>query len=232
MSILSDVGIRQLCENVDYNHYIVDQAHETSAHHDSNLSHIKSVIVDHVFVEKRMIEPFIPELIRTNAQGHRIISYGLTSYGYDVRIQNKVKLFTNINSSIIDPMRPDESCFVDGQIRTDEQGNSYFILPPNSYALTVTVEYFTMPNNLMVIVLGKSTYARSGIQINCTPVEAGFEGNIVIEISNGSNLPVKVYTEMGIAQFLFFIGDRPCDTSYADRNGKYQGQQGIVFSKV
>lgn len=181
---------------------------------------------------KPMIEPFVDTLVRTNDNGDKIISYGLTSYGYDVRIKDEVKLFTNVNSGVVDPMAPDESCFVDAKIQIDDKGNRYFILPPNSYALAVTEEYFRIPENVMVVCVGKSTYARSAILINTTPIEAGFEGEVVIEIGNGSNLPVKVYVGMGIAQFMFFRGNVICETHYGKRSGKYQGQRGITHSKV
>ncbi len=182
---------------------------------------------------KPMISPFIDHLVRENGEGEKLISYGLTSYGYDVRLDTEdVKVFTNANGGVVDPMVPDEKCFLDAEVRTNEKGLKYFILPPNSYALASTVEWFNIPRNVSVICLGKSTYARSCAIINVTPIEAGFEGNVVIEISNGSTLPVMIYLETGIAQFQFFHGDKPCDVSYADGNRKYQGQRGVTLSKV
>lgn len=155
----------------------------------------------------------------------KIISFGLSSFGYDVRLDRKFKIFTNINSALIDPLNFDEKCLVDFE-------GDYVIVPPNSYVLGNTVESFNIPNDIQVICVGKSTYARAGVIINVTPIEAGFSGQVVIEISNSTPLPVKVYANMGIAQFLFLQGDSPCEVSYADRNGKYQNQTGITLPKV
>ena len=190
-----------------------------------------------------MIEPFDRELIRETerpvmvgskieTQKHRIISAGLTSYGYDVSLSDDFKLFTNINSAVIDPKRPDPSCFIDARPLLADDGSEYVLLPPNSYLLASTVEYFRIPRDVMVICVGKSTYARAGAIVNTTPIEPGFEGNVVIEISNATNLPLRIYAREGIAQFMFFKGDRPCRTSYGDRGGKYQGQTGITLGKV
>lgn len=176
-----------------------------------------------------MIKPFSSKQHRTNEAGERIISWGLSSYGYDVRLaDDEVKLFTNANSTIVDPMEMDvESCLVDAVIHGRDEGHPYFILPPNSYALGYTVEVFNIPRDISVIAVGKSTMARAGAIVNVTPIEAGFKGTVVIEIANASTLPIKIYLGVGIAQFLFFRGDRPCHTSYADRGGKYQGQKGV-----
>lgn len=180
-----------------------------------------------------MISPFVDEQVRVNEAGSKIISYGLTSYGYDVRLKaDEVKVFTNANGGLIDPMRPCASNYIDAEIHTQEGGHKYFVLPPNSYALAATREYFRIPRNVLAICVGKSTYARSAVQINCTPIEPEFEGEVVIEIANSTTLPVKVYLETGIAQFLFFYGDRPSINSYADGNRKYQGQTGVTLSKV
>ena len=180
-----------------------------------------------------MIKPFVGELVRENDHGTKIISYGLSSYGYDVRLQkDNVKIFTNVNNAIVDPMAPDERCYIDAEIHTTDSGIDYFILPPNSYALGATMEYFCIPRNVTAICVGKSTYARSCLGVNVTPIEAGFEGEVVIEVSNGSTLPVKVYLGTGIAQFLFLMGDKECVISYGDGNRKYQGQQGITLSRV
>jgi len=178
-----------------------------------------------------MIKPFVDGQVRTE-NDNPVISYGLSSYGYDVRIQNEAKLFTNVNGGIVDPMEPDAKHFVVAELYENEKGQEYFIIPPNSYALAATVEEFSIPDNVTVICVGKSTYARSAILINTTPIEAGFCGEVVIEISNGSNLPVKIYPHMGIAQFLFLRGNELCDVTYAHRNGKYQNQKGITHSKV
>jgi dCTP deaminase len=204
-----------------------------------------------------MIEPFHPELIRHACaldawnpvldkgpapEGVRlhqyiperkIISHGLTSYGYDVSLSKEgVEIFTNINSTIIDPKRFDaDRCLVDAQVRKDEDGALYVVLPPHSYLLGRTVEYFRMPRDVIAVCLGKSTYARTAIAVNVTPIEPGFHGNVVIEVANLTSLPAKIYLEEGISQFLFLSGS-PCKTSYADRGGKYQGQTGVTMAKV
>lgn len=189
-----------------------------------------------------MITPFNGELVRTvhgpagfeldqRLSVRKIISKGLTSYGYDVTLADEFKLFTNINSTIVDPKRLDEKCLVDAKVQTDEEGARYVILPPNSYLLGRTVEYFRMPRDVLAVCLGKSTYARAGAIVNVTPIEPGFKGHVVIEISNSTNLPMKIYADEGISQFLFLRGN-PCLVSYADRGGKYQGQTGITLPKV
>lgn len=172
-----------------------------------------------------MIEPYNPECIRTNEAGERVISYGRSSFGYDVKMANKFKVFTNINSGIIDPKSPCEKTMVG-------QEGDFVIIPPNSYILGHTVEYFRIPRDVMVICVGKSTYARSGAIVNVTPIEPGFEGQVVIEISNSTNLPMKVYANEGIAQFMFFLGEQPCEVSYGDRQGKYQGQRGVTLARM
>lgn len=153
----------------------------------------------------------------------KVISYGLSSYGYDVRLSDEFKIFTNINSVMIDPLNFDQKCCFDHK-------GDYCIIPPNSYILGKTIEYFTIPRDISVICVGKSTYARAGAIVNVTPIEAGFEGNIVIEISNATSLPLKVYANMGISQFIFFKGNIPCSISYADRKGKYQNQTTVQTS--
>lgn len=155
----------------------------------------------------------------------KIISWGLSSYGYDVQLDRTFKIFTNINSNIIDPLKMSDACYVDYE-------GDCCIIPPNSYILGHTVETFCIPRDVMVVALGKSTYARAGAIINVTPVEPGFEGQVVIEISNATPLPMKVYAGMGISQFLFFKGDQECLTSYADRLGKYQGQTGLTTVRL
>lgn len=161
----------------------------------------------------------------------KIISRGLTSYGYDVSLADEFKIFTNIHSTEIDPKKLDERCLVDAQLRTAEDGSRYITLPPNGYALGRTNEYFRMPNNVLALCVGKSTYARAGAIVNVTPIEPGFEGHVVIEISNPTSLPMRIYVDEGISQFVFFEGE-PCRTSYADRGGKYMGQTGITLPKV
>lgn len=165
----------------------------------------------------------------------KIISSGTTSYGYDVTLnETGLKLFSNQNSTEIDPKRFDaENCLVDPIVYTDMlTGDRYVRIPPHSYLLGVTLEYFRIPRDILAICLGKSTYARAGILINTTPIEPGFEGNVVIEIANTTPLPARVYLNEGIAQFLFMRGDRPCEVSYGDRGGKYQGQTGVQLPLV
>lgn len=169
---------------------------------------------------KRMIEPF--EEIGINTVDHeRVISYGTSSYGYDVRCADEFKVFTNINSTIVDPKHFDPRSFVD--IRGSE-----CIIPPNSFALARTVEFFRIPRDILAICLGKSTYARCGIIVNVTPIEPEWEGHITLEFSNTTPLPARIYANEGVAQLLFFRG-RPCETSYRDRGGKYMGQLGVTL---
>jgi dCTP deaminase len=171
-----------------------------------------------------MIEPYEAGQVRT-AGGQKIVSYGTSSYGYDVRCAPEFKIFTNINSTIIDPKHFDPKNFVDfdGEV---------CIIPPNSFALARTVEYFRIPRNVMVICLGKSTYARCGIIVNVTPLEPEWEGHVTLEFSNTTPLPARIYANEGVAQFLFFESDEVCETSYKDRGGKYQGQTGVTLPKT
>jgi dCTP deaminase len=171
-------------------------------------------------LEKAMIKPFEDRQVRTGT-----ISYGLSSYGYDIRIADEFKIFTNINTTIVDPKSFDPRSFVDYQ-------GEVAIIPPNSFALGRSVEYFTIPRDVLTICVGKSTYARCGIITNVTPFEPEWEGYVTLEISNTTPLPAKIYANEGIAQVLFFQSDEPCQTSYADRQGKYQGQRGIVLPTV
>lgn len=183
---------------------------------------------------KSMIDPFSPTLIR-KVEEKKIISKGLSSMGYDVSLSaGELKLFTNLNSVEIDPMDIDvDKVFVTPEIRTCiKKGLRYVLIPPNSYLLGYTVETFHIPNDILVICLGKSTYARAGIGVNVTPIEPGFEGQVVIEIPNFTNLPARVYLETGIAQFIFLQSTEECGVSYADRDGKYMGQTGLTHSKV
>ncbi|MBL4638462.1 MAG: dCTP deaminase [Proteobacteria bacterium] len=171
--------------------------------------------------QEGMITPFEPGQVRDTGNG-RIISYGTSSYGYDVRCSNEFKIFTNINSAIVDPKNFDESSFVD--VNSD-----VCIIPPNSFALARTIETFKIPRNVLTICLGKSTYARCGIIVNVTPLEPEWEGQVTLEFSNTTPLPAKIYANEGVAQMLFFESDEVCETSYADRKGKYQGQQGVTL---
>jgi dCTP deaminase len=175
--------------------------------------------------EQRMIEPFEPGQVRVAADGHRIVSYGTSSYGYDVRCASEFKIFTNINSTIVDPKAFDEKSFVDF-------GGDVCIIPPNSFALARTVEYFRIPRNVLVVTLGKSTYARCGCIVNVTPLEPEWEGHVTLEFSNTTPLPAKIYANEGVAQMLFFESDEVCATSYKDRGGKYQGQRGVTLPKT
>jgi dCTP deaminase len=175
--------------------------------------------------ESGMIEPFEPGQIKEH-NGHKIVSYGTSSYGYDIRCADEFKLFTNINTTIVDPKHFDENNFV------DVSGKGYCIIPPNSFALARTVEYFRIPRNVLTICLGKSTYARCGIIVNVTPFEPEWEGYVTLEFSNTTPLPAKIYANEGVAQVLFFESDEVCEVSYKDRGGKYQGQVGVTLPKT
>ena len=174
--------------------------------------------------EQKMIEPFEPGQVRDTGAG-RIVSYGTSSYGYDVRCANEFKIFTNINSTIVDPKEFDRQNFVD--LTAD-----VCIIPPNSFALARTVEYLRIPRNVMVVCLGKSTYARCGIIVNVTPLEPEWEGHVTLEFSNTTPLPAKIYANEGIAQVLFFQSDEACEVSYRDKAGKYQQQRGVTLPKI
>lgn len=175
-------------------------------------------------LEHKMIEPFVEKQTKISTEG-QVISYGVSSYGYDVRSADEFKIFTNINSAIVDPKNFDPASFVD--VKTD-----VCIIPPNSFVLARTVEYFRIPRSVLVICLGKSTYARCGIIVNVTPLEPEWEGHITLEFSNTTNLPAKIYANEGVAQLLFLEADEACGISYKDRNGKYQGQQGVTLPKA
>ena len=171
-----------------------------------------------------MIEPFEPEQV-SSVDGKRVVSYGTSSYGYDIRCSNEFKIFTNINSAVVDPKVFDQSSFV------DFEGDSC-IIPPNSFALARTVEYFRIPRNILTICLGKSTYARCGIIVNVTPFEPEWEGYVTLEFSNSTPLPARIYANEGIAQVIFFEASEPCEISYRDRQGKYQGQKGVTLPRA
>jgi dCTP deaminase len=174
--------------------------------------------------QQRIIEPFEPGQVK-EVNGKRIVSYGTSSYGYDIRCSNEFKVFTNINATIVDPKVFDEKSFVD--IRADE-----CIIPPNSFALARTVEYFRIPRNVLTICLGKSTYARCGIIVNVTPLEPEWEGHVTLEFSNTTPLPARIYANEGVAQVIFIESDEVCETSYRDRGGKYQGQKGVTLPRI
>ena len=171
-----------------------------------------------------MIEPFEADQVRYSGE-QRLISYGTSSYGYDVRCSEHFKVFTNINSATVDPKDFDEGSFVD--VHSD-----VCVIPPNSFALASTVEYFRIPRNVLTICLGKSTYARCGIIVNVTPLEPEWEGHVTLEFSNTTTLPAKIYANEGVAQMLFFESDEACEVSYKDRGGKYQGQRGVTLPKA
>jgi dCTP deaminase len=174
--------------------------------------------------ETGMIEPFEPGQVKRNENGP-IVSYGTSSYGYDVRCSSEFKIFTNINSTIVDPKNFDARSFVDFK-------GDVCIIPPNSFALARTVEFFRIPRSTLVVCLGKSTYARCGIIVNVTPLEPEWEGHVTLEFSNTTPLPAKIYANEGVAQMLFFESDEVCETSYKDRGGKYQGQTGVTLPKT
>ena len=167
-----------------------------------------------------MIEPF-----EEGGKRDGVISYGLSSYGYDARIADDFKIFTNIDSAVIDPKNFSPASFVDRKTDT-------CIIPPNSFALGHTIEYFRIPRDILVICLGKSTYARCGIIVNVTPLEPEWEGHVTLEFSNTTPLPARIYANEGIAQVLFFQSDEPCEMSYADKKGKYQAQRGVTLPKI
>lgn len=174
--------------------------------------------------EHGMLDPFEPNQIR-EVDGRRVISYGTSSYGYDVRCASEFKIFTNVmTSSVVDPKNFDENSFV--SIEADS-----CIIPPNSFALARTVEYFRVPSNVLTVCLGKSTYARCGIIVNVTPLEPEWEGHVTLEFSNTTPLPAKIYANEGVAQMLFYESDEQCEVTYKDRSGKYMGQTGVTPPK-
>jgi len=175
-------------------------------------------------LEHGMITPFEPGQVK-ELDGRRIVSYGTSSYGYDVRCADEFKLFTDINTTIVDPKNFDPNSFV-------EVRGASCIIPPNSFALARTVEYFRIPRNVLTICLGKSTYARCGIIVNVTPLEPEWEGHVTLEFSNTTPLPAKIYAYEGVAQMLFLESDEVCETSYRDRGGKYLGQTGVTLPKI
>ena len=176
-------------------------------------------------INEDMINPFSENQVRLDESGNKLISYGVSSYGYDVRCSNEFKVFTNIHSAIVDPKSFDEKSFVN--IESD-----VFVIAPNSFALARKIEYFKIPRNVLTVCLGKSTYARCGIIVNVTPLEPEWEGHVTLEFSNTTNLPAKIYAGEGVAQMLFFESDEECETSYKDRGGKYQGQTGVTLPKT
>ncbi len=175
--------------------------------------------------EHKMIEPFVDGQVRVDEEGRRLVSYGLSSYGYDIRVADEFKVFTNVYNSVVDPKCFNEDSFVDIQAST-------CIIPPNSFALARSVEYFRVPRDILVLCVGKSTYARCGIIVNVTPFEPDWEGHVTLEISNTTPLPAMIYANEGLAQVVFLKANSPCEVSYRDRSGKYMGQQGITVPRV
>ena len=171
-------------------------------------------------LKEKMIEPFVDK-----QQKNGVISYGLSSYGYDIRVADEFKIFTNVNSAVVDPKQFDKRSMVDFK-------GDICVIPPNSFVLAKTVEYFRIPRRVLTICVGKSTYARCGIIVNVTPFEPEWEGFVTLEISNTTPLPARIYANEGIAQVLFFESDAPCEVSYADKKGKYQNQKGIALPKL
>ncbi|MCP4356866.1 MAG: dCTP deaminase [Chloroflexi bacterium] len=171
-------------------------------------------------VEQDMIEPFVNEQVREG-----VISYGLSSYGYDIRVSDEFKIFTNVHSAIVDPKHFNPNSFIDFK-------GDVCVIPPNSFVLAQTLEYFRIPRNVLTVCLGKSTYARCGLIVNVTPFEPEWEGYVTLEISNTTPLPARIYANEGIAQVLFFESDEICEISYADRKGKYQKQQSIMLPRI
>ena len=174
--------------------------------------------------ERGMIEPYVPHQIGS-VEEKRIVSYGTSSYGYDVRCSTEFKIFTNINAAVVDPKAFDDSSFIEFQ-------GDVCIIPPNSFVLARTIEYFRIPRNVLAICLGKSTYARCGIIVNVTPFEPEWEGYVTLEFSNTTPLPAKIYANEGVAQVIFFESEEECEISYKDRQGKYQGQTGVTLPRT
>ena len=195
---------------------------------DPSLEALPSVMPDHWIRQQSfgcgMIEPFAEKQNR-EVDGQKIISYGLSSYGYDARCSDEFMIITNVDNAIVDPKDFSNKSFV-------ERKTDVCVIPPNSFVLTRTIEYFRIPKDVLVICLGKSTYARCGLIVNVTPLEPGWEGHVTLEISNTTPLPAKVYANEGVAQFLFFKGSSPCEVTYADRSGKYMAQRGVTLPKI
>ena len=174
--------------------------------------------------ERGMIEPYVPHQV-ASVEEKRIVSYGTSSYGYDIRCSTEFKIFTNINAAVVDPKAFDDSSFIEFE-------GDVCIIPPNSFVLARTIEYFRIPRNILTICVGKSTYARCGIIVNVTPFEPEWEGYVTLEFSNTTPLPAKIYANEGVAQVIFFESEEECEISYKDRKGKYQGQTGVTLPRT
>ncbi len=182
--------------------------------------------------EQQLISPFEAKLVR-QVDGRRIISAGASSYGYDMRLADDgFRVFSPIHGREIDPKAFDEASLIEPPLRSADDGSKYYLLSPHSYALGVTVETFNMPRNVTGIAMGKSTYARAGLLVNTTPLEAGWVGRLVVELANLADLPLRIYVNEGIGQVVFLESDEACDVSYKDRGGKYQGQTGLTYSRL
>lgn len=182
--------------------------------------------------EEQLIHPFSEKLVR-EVDGRRIISAGSSSYGYDMRLADDgFRVFSPIHGREIDPKKFDDESLVEPPLRTAEDGSKYYLLPPHSYGLGVTAETFRMPRTVIGIAIGKSTYARAGLLVNTTPLEAGWTGRLVVELANLADLPLRVYVNEGIGQVIFLESDEQCDVSYEDRGGKYQNQTGLTYSRL
>ncbi|MCF8462845.1 MAG: dCTP deaminase [Rickettsiaceae bacterium] len=188
------------------------------------MSVMSDIWIKKMSLEKSMISPFSEKQVKHIGQ-EKIVSYGLSSYGYDARVANEFKIFTNVNSCIVDPKQFDNNSFI-------TKTSNECIIPPNSFALAHTVEYFKIPRNILVLCVGKSTYARCGIIVNVTPLEPEWEGHVTLEFSNTTPLPAKIYAGEGACQFLFLRGDEECENSYADRSGKYMHQKGVTLPRM
>lgn len=221
MSILSDISIAELC-GVDLDN--LKKRLDVRMASEIYLEMDRRITATERNKEQPMISPFVPKSVNQDENGNKIISYGLSSYGYDLRCGNKFKVFSNINACVVDPKGLDEKSFVDVEVEDGE----YVIVPPNSFALTYSLEEINVPRNVTGIVLSKSTYARTGLICLATPLEAGWKGYVTLEFSNTTPLPMKLYAGEGCCQVLWFEGDRHCMVSYGDRNGKYQNQKAEV----
>lgn len=188
------------------------------------MSVMNDVWIEQMAQNHKMIEPFEKAQVKEK-DGKKLISYGVTSYGYDARVSNEFKIFTNVDSDIVDPKNFSNSSFVD-------RSGEVCIIPPNSFVLARTVEYFRIPRDVLVICVGKSTYARCGIIVNVTPLEPEWEGHVTLEFSNTTPLPAKIYANEGACQFIFLKGNEICKTSYADKAGKYMGQKGVTLPRI
>ncbi len=243
MSILSDKEIYQLSVEPDYHHIVLPYQYWEGINHPLDMEQVKksSEAGNPLYCQggynfKPMIEPFVKESVKTmeTDQGtQRILSYGLSSYGYDIRLAKEdLKVFTNINSAIVDPRKVDPTCYTAPLLRVDEDGLEYVLQPPNSLMLGHTMEWFNIPRDILATCLGKSTYARVGVSLIVTPLEPEWSGNLVVEIVNHTNSPVKIYPGQGIGQLTFHKASSTCLVSYGDRGGKYQGQSGTTDAKV